>query len=217
MKNIIALSIVALFFFAPSNVEAAGLLGGFYRGTVTDQGDCVNIDGKLMAIYRSPTSEGIPFIFETGKTRVMPRWVAPADGQTVFIFLGGKATCTKSNGTSREDRVARYYSVSGAQRAAQAVRQGVDQVLGGNTSAGSGGGSGIRPADIQRLYPPNNLPGITSPYNFPTSQPGFPTGGGGFPFGSSNYGGSNFGSPSQLIIQDNADVSGGVLIRLLER
>ncbi|MBY0539560.1 hypothetical protein K2P56_03980 [Patescibacteria group bacterium] len=166
-----------------------------------------------MAIYKSPTSEGIPFIFETGKTRVMPRWVAPADGQTVFVLLGGKATCTKSNGTTREERVARYYSVSGAQRAAQAVRQGAEQLLGGST----GGGSAIRPADIQRLYPVNTLPGITSPYNFPISQPGFPTGGGGSPFGGSNFGGSNFGSPTQLIIQDNADVTGGVLIRNLVR
>ncbi|MBX9765205.1 hypothetical protein K2X83_01030 [Patescibacteria group bacterium] len=198
--------ILVAFLISPVPLHAAGILGSMYRGTVTDQGDCTNINGKLMALYRSPTSEGIPFIFEVERTRVMPRWVAPADGQTVFILLGEKVTCLKSNGTSREERRARYYSVSGAQRAAQEVRQTGQFV-------GSGGGAGVRTqVDIQRLYPVNNLPGINSPYIIRTGPSG-----GAPSYGGSMFLNSNFGGVNQTIIQDNADVSGGVLIRNLER
>lgn len=177
------------------------------RGTVTDQGDCTNINGKLMAAYTSSTSGGIPFIFDNASTRVMPRWVAPADGQTVFLMLGNKVTCTKSNGTSREERVATYYSVSGAVRAAQTIQQAA-----GTTQSGRGQGAGTigaqARAQIERLYPANNRPGVISPYRVRT----IPTGSS-RRIGGSTFMNQNFGGVNQQIIEDSADVSGSELIR----
>lgn len=192
IRNIVALSVLCSLLFSPVSAQAAGILANIVRGTVTDQGDCTNIPGKLMAVYRTETSEGIPFIFETGKTRVMPRWVAPADGQTVLILLGPKVVCTKANGTSREDRRALYYSVSGAQRAVQEARQG--------------GSGGLGSAGIQRLYPANNFPGTISPYTVRTVPFSRPT------QGIPGINSPSYGGVGQQIIQDN-DTSASDLIR----
>ncbi len=182
---------------------AARLAGSIMRGTVTDQGDCTNIDGKLLALYRSPTSEGVAFVFDNARTRVMPRWVAPADGQTVFVVLGGTVSCVKSNGSSREERRAVYYSVSGAHRAAQTIQEG------GGRAAGSPGQTNPSHSrtELERLFPSNNRHGVSSPYlhnmlNIAPS-PGF---GGGL-FMNQNFGGVN-----QQVIE-NADVSGSEFTR----
>lgn len=198
MRTLIIPVLLMLALFLPNSLYAASVLGNIIRGTVTDQGDCTNISGKLMAVYRTPTSEGIPFIFQNEKTRVMPRWVAPADGQTVLVLLGSRAVCTKTNGTSREERIAQYYSVSGAQRAALEYRQGVQ------TQSTTGGGA-TRP-DVRTLFPVNTLPGTVSPYIIRTVPVYTSPGGVGAPF----Y--QNGGPTTQQIIQGN-DTSASDLIR----
>lgn len=200
LRIIIPVLLIAVFFL-PNSLYAASILGSIIRGAVTDQGDCTNINGKLMAVYRTPTSEGIPFIFQNEKTRVMPRWVAPADGQTVLVLLGPKVTCTKTNGSSREERIAQYYSVSGAQRAAQEYRSGTTPQGGG-----AGSGTGTRP-DVRRLFPVNTLPGTISPYiirTVPTFTPPNSSGG--------TYLNQNIGGSTQQIIQGN-DTSASDLTR----
>jgi hypothetical protein len=200
MMRTLIIPVLLIALFLPNSLYAASVLGSIIRGTVTDQGDCTNMNGKLMAVYRTPTSEGIPFIFQNEKTRVMPRWVAPADGQTVLVLLGQKVVCTKTNGTSREERIAQYYSVSGAQRAAQEYRQGRTNQTGGGSASGA-----TRP-DVRALFPANTLPGTVSPYIIRTVPVYTSPGGVGSPF----Y--QNGGPSTQQIIQDN-DTSASDLIR----
>lgn len=190
IRNIFALALLLAVVFLPNTLHAASVLGSIHRGTVTDQGDCTNINGKLMAVYRSATSQGISFVFKRGETRLTPNWVTPTDGQNVLVLLGPRVTCTKSNGSSSEERLARYYSVSGAVRPTQQVTQTPQTPQGGAQGGGSAG--------IQRA--PNVLPGVYAPFGTVRTVPNYTV---------PNYTVPNSGLPSYFGGSNPPGYSGG--------